>query len=106
MPSSFRMNRRRSSNSVLMPVLVRVDPASKPTHCQGVNISEDRMFIITALDLTPGMQVNAKFTLPGRNRLSRHGAKSKKAGQMTADGHTSVPQFKPGITHDIFNVRS
>jgi CheY-like chemotaxis protein len=61
----IRGRRRYFRCPLLMPVLVRAEPASKPIHCQGVNISEEGMCIITALDLTPGMKVNAQFTLPG-----------------------------------------
>ena len=61
----IRGRRRYFRCPVLMPVLVRADGASEPTHCQGVNISEDGMSIITALDLAPGAQVDARFTLPG-----------------------------------------
>jgi CheY-like chemotaxis protein len=61
----IRGRRRFFRCPVVMPVLVRREPTSKPTHCQGVNLSENGMCISTALDLTPGMKVNAQFTLPG-----------------------------------------
>jgi CheY-like chemotaxis protein len=61
----IRGRRRYFRCPVLMPVLVRVEGAPEPTPCQSVNISENGMCIITALDLTPGVQLNAQFALPG-----------------------------------------
>jgi CheY-like chemotaxis protein len=61
----IRGRRRYFRCPVLMPVLMRAEGAPKPTHCQGVNISESGMCILTPLDLTPGLQLNARFTLPG-----------------------------------------
>jgi len=61
----LRERRRYFRCSVLMPVLVQGEGAQEYTFCQGVNLSEDGMSIITALDLAPETQVSARFTVPG-----------------------------------------
>jgi CheY-like chemotaxis protein len=61
----IRGRRRYFRCPVLMSVLVQAKDAPSPTPCQGVNISETGMCILTPLDLKPRVQLNAQFTLPG-----------------------------------------
>ena len=61
----FRERRRYFRCPVLLAVLVQREGAQEYTHCQGVNLSEDGMCIITALDLARETQVSTRFALPG-----------------------------------------